>query len=236
MRSLKPGSGLSDKATLYRAPRGSAERSAPAANGMRLRELLGDRDYAWLSRETGIPISTLSDYTRGVIPRTDKALLLAKALGTSVEGLFLGAPADRPDDDPAVTWLPWHASLKTICASHGAGSSRLPLPTAWLDAISREPETLWLTMMPTAVSGIGREGDILLCQHVEGNLVDGRAYVIMINGHPVVRRVTVTVDGVLLLPVDGLSPGISLGSDEIGPSGRVIPIARLIAVISSTPV
>lgn len=56
----------------------------------------------WLSRETGIATSTLSDYLRGTLPRVDKAIAICRALDTTVEWLFGGAdPASGvPHEQP----------------------------------------------------------------------------------------------------------------------------------------
>ena len=53
--------------------------------GKRVIELLGDRDFGWLSGKTGIPASTLSDYVQRGISRADNAVKIARALDTTVE-------------------------------------------------------------------------------------------------------------------------------------------------------
>lgn len=63
----------------------------------RIAESLGERDLTWLARETGIPLSTLSDYGRGKKPRVDKAIAIARALSVNVEWLF----GDARDPTPA---------------------------------------------------------------------------------------------------------------------------------------
>jgi phage repressor protein C with HTH and peptisase S24 domain len=57
----------------------------------RIRHALKDRDFAWLSRTTGVSTSALSDInTKGKIPRADNALKIANALEVSVEWLVTG--------------------------------------------------------------------------------------------------------------------------------------------------
>jgi transcriptional regulator with XRE-family HTH domain len=66
----------------------------------RLRMILGNRGLGlkWLSDETGIAQSTLSDYQTGTQPRVEAAIKIAKALSVPVEWLFSeGGDASLPD-------------------------------------------------------------------------------------------------------------------------------------------
>lgn len=64
----------------------------------RVAQLLEQRgaDMAWLSRETGIAQSSLSDYRKGRVPRVDAAIKIADALKVPVEMLF--APPEAEDE------------------------------------------------------------------------------------------------------------------------------------------
>lgn len=63
--------------------------------GLRVVQLLGERDLGWLGRETGIPVSTLSDSVLKGISKADNAVKIAAALGVTVDHLLTGGPADR---------------------------------------------------------------------------------------------------------------------------------------------
>lgn len=64
---------------------------ADASFADRLRRALGGREFAWLSRESGVSTSALSDLnTKGKIPRADNALKIARALGVSLDWLLTG--------------------------------------------------------------------------------------------------------------------------------------------------
>lgn len=59
--------------------------------GVRLRDSLGGRTYQWLSDQTGISTSMLSDYGKGAkTPGADKAVLIADALGVEISWLLTG--------------------------------------------------------------------------------------------------------------------------------------------------
>jgi transcriptional regulator with XRE-family HTH domain len=72
------------------------DQTKKAAPVNRIRQKLNGRDLSWLSRETGISLSTLSDYQRGKLPRVDKAILVAHALDTNVEWLFVAGADSEP--------------------------------------------------------------------------------------------------------------------------------------------
>jgi phage repressor protein C with HTH and peptisase S24 domain len=86
-------SAKSDNRPLKRSQSDLADRNT---FGGRVAEALGERTMAWLSGETGISTSMLSDYRRGKTPGSDKAVKIADALGVSVRWLVTG------EDDPKV--------------------------------------------------------------------------------------------------------------------------------------
>lgn len=60
------------------------------------------RDWAWLSRQTGISTSALSEMrTKHRVPRADRAIAIAKALDMDFEWLATGATASRDKLDSA---------------------------------------------------------------------------------------------------------------------------------------
>jgi lambda repressor-like predicted transcriptional regulator len=56
----------------------------------RMMSLIGDEPLASVSHRTGIPRTTLSSILEGTIPRADRAVKIAKALGVTVEWLVTG--------------------------------------------------------------------------------------------------------------------------------------------------
>lgn len=79
-----------------------------------MKRLLGGRTFKWLSDETGISQSVLSDYMKGKTPGSDKALAIAKALDADLAWLIGGnaaapAPGRLLERHPA--WSP-HSNLQ----------------------------------------------------------------------------------------------------------------------------
>jgi transcriptional regulator with XRE-family HTH domain len=57
--------------------------------------------FEWLCRKTQIPKGTIASWkSRGIIPRADEALSIAKALKVSVEYLLTGAEHIRQPSNP----------------------------------------------------------------------------------------------------------------------------------------
>ncbi|MFN3371029.1 MAG: helix-turn-helix transcriptional regulator [Sphingomonadaceae bacterium] len=61
--------------------------------GARILELLDGRPISWLAREADVKRSTLNAAISGTLPSVDKALRIARALGTTVEWLMTGEEA-----------------------------------------------------------------------------------------------------------------------------------------------
>ena len=74
----------------------------------RILESLAGRSMRWLSEETGISTSMLSEYGKGKTPGADKALAIANALGVDLRWLLtgrgnrLGPDADNNFDNDMV--------------------------------------------------------------------------------------------------------------------------------------
>jgi len=87
---------------------------------------------------------------------------------------------------------------------------------------------LWVAALPSdAMPEIGREGDLLLCQDIELPLVDGRVYIFLLDRQPIVRRVQVRPDGLLLKGGPDTDP-INIPPDRID---GVVPVGRVLAAI-----
>lgn len=169
---------------------------------LKLAEALGSRELKWLSRETGISSSTLSDYFRGTIPRADKAVQIARALDTTVEALFGSEPA-RPrstspvhfEDAGELVDIP----VIDIEASAGDG-------TEFSDAVVGEYVGLpriWLHRQFGGIAGLKlvrvkgdsmepdlRDGDWALIDENQCDLRDG-IHVVRLDDHLMIKRVQV---------------------------------------------
>lgn len=128
------------------------ERQAGNANSYnRIVEALGDRDMVWLSKASGVPQSSLSDYKRGRTPRIDSALKIARALEVDVEWLF-GEQVDRrlevDSDDPFMRQI---NQMESALARQSIG-----------------PETV---MIPEVDIGYSMGGGLVLNDHAEASAV-----------------------------------------------------------------
>lgn len=140
--------------------------------GLRLIGLLGNRDFGWLARETGIPVSTLSDYVQRGISKTDNAVRIAAALGVTVDQLVTGRkegaiPALEVPDDDRTEWeqVPFFEVRTVASAGKGHPLYRHPFRKDWLGRIQCQPDTGWLTSLPSDYAAADlREGDIILCR------------------------------------------------------------------------
>jgi len=87
--------------------------------------------FEWLYQKTRIPKGTFSSWkNRGVVPRADEALLIAEALGVSMEYLLTGIDGPRGPSNRAAREiaeaLPFLDSydLQTLLATARAMASR----------------------------------------------------------------------------------------------------------------
>ena len=100
--------------------------------GVRLREALGGRSYHWLSEQTGISTSMLSDYGKGTkTPGADKAVLIADVLGVEIAWLLTGRGSSSgryilPDDIAEQYGLALGSSVQHPNSSLHSGAFKLP--------------------------------------------------------------------------------------------------------------
>ena len=140
--------------------------------GSRLIGLLESRDFGWLSRETGIPVSTLSDYVQRGISKTANAVKIASALGVTVDHLVtgVGAAGEVVVAVAAAGTAEWEqVPLFDLQSSATAGKGRplppVPLRKDWLNRAIGETEGIWLTNLPSDYAAADlREGDVIFCK------------------------------------------------------------------------
>jgi hypothetical protein len=134
---------------------------------------MAGRDWAWLSRETGIPDSTLTGYAKGGFPRADKAVLIARKLGKSVEWLFADGHAESAPavvDATEADWvnLPQYDLRAITDASKGNRIATQPVRKDWLFRRFGTSAGLWLAELPSSYAEIGLdEGDIVVCSDID---------------------------------------------------------------------
>jgi len=164
--------------------------------GLRLIGLLGSRDFGWLARETGIPVSTLSDYVQRGISKTDNAVRIAEALGVTIDHLVTGrmegaplapmAAADRTEWEQ----VPFFEVQAVATAGKGQPLYRHPFRRDWLGRVLGQVDELWLTGLPSDYAAADlREGDMVFCRDATvKDLVAHALYVWRTDGSLFVAR------------------------------------------------
>lgn len=203
------------------------------AFALRLLAALGGRDWAWLARETGLPTSTVHEYGKGVIPRADKAVVIARAVGTTVEALF-GGTAIATDNLPEGWSLLPHIDLFSFTAAgKPEAGGFVPVPISLFDQ-AKISSASWLATMPSdSIPEIAREGGIVICQDAVGELVDSGVYVFMLDWRPLVRRVAIRPEGIVLKASDPSIDPLTISRN--GEHG-LVPVARIVGSVSVRPV
>ncbi len=160
--------------------------------GLRVVELLGSRDLGWLHSETGIALSTLSDYVLKGISKAENAVKIADALDVSVDRLLTGRSPDRMPAAPVADaadadWenVPFFDLRNVTDTGKGQPQSWTPFRKDWLNRTLGTSLELYLVRLLSDYRG--RHGDRDL---VEGDLVFVREITPaeLIDGHVVIWR------------------------------------------------
>ncbi|WP_264943939.1 XRE family transcriptional regulator [Sphingomonas canadensis] len=218
--------------------------------------MMGDRDYAWLAKETGISSSAIGGIKNdGNIPRADNALKIARVLGVTVDWLLTGegeakaaasagALADRKtgyrppprDEAPDLDLVQVHE----IDLAYGLGGTYsdgpieaevLHFPRTWLRSITKTPPA-----MLTFARGKGdsmeptlQDGDIVLIDRSVQTIREQDAIWALTNGDiAMIKRVRVKGDRVTILSDNDRVPDDDFHHEEINVVGRVVFIGRRI--------
>lgn len=223
--------------------------------GQRIKEKLGDRDFAWLSRETGISTSALSDVnTKGKIPRADNAFKIAQALGVDVEWLLTGHASSRAhlqsdirramrqsaetDNHAAAVELLDLVSVQEIDLAYGLGGqfSDGPVevqthhfPRDWVQSITSAPAS-----MLTIARGRGdsmqptiQDGDMVIIDRSQRTIREQDAmWALTIGDFAMIKRVRSRGERIQILSDNTLVPMDEAHHEEINVVGRVIFVGR----------
>src|SRR3546814_20423833 len=84
--------------------------------------------------------------------------------------------------------------------------------------------------MPSdSMPDIAREGGMILCEDVDGELMDGRVYIFMLDWRPLVRRVAIRPEGIVLKASDPSIDPFTISRDHQPHIGDdLVPIARIL--------
>lgn len=171
--------------------------------GRRIIELLGDRDFGWLSGKTGIPASTLSDYVQRGISRADNAVKIARALETTVEFLIDGieAPSIRRHlveaSDAEWVDVPEYSLFEIDELGKLAPIVTTKMRKDWLYSSLGETSGLWIAAAPARYEALGIEPmTMIFCKdHRPGErMIHGVHYLFRINGGVIIARFALRED------------------------------------------
>lgn len=215
----------------------------------RVRAALDGRTAKWLSGQTGISTSTLSDYLKGKMPGADKAMLIAKALGVSVESLFgesdqvsakpiadqqlgwRGLPVEPSDDLVEIAEIDLRYGLGgTFVDSHDAiESEQRQFSRAWLQRVTDSPPALlfWARGQGNSMSPTIEDGEIVLIDRSQTSpLMDDLIFACALGEIGMIKRLRPRTDHVKLLADNANVP------DELaGPDDHLQIIGRVVAVV-----
>ena len=153
-------------------------------------EHLSGRDLGWLSKETGIPVSTLSDYILKGISKAENAVKIADALSVSVDRLLTGRSVERFAPAPAVAvedaeWeeIPLFDLRNVTDTGKGEAQSWTPFRKDWLMRSLGTAFDLYLVqLLSDYQSRLGdrdlKEGDLVFVREITmGELQDGHVVI-----------------------------------------------------------
>lgn len=165
--------------------------------GKRVITLMGDRDFGWLSGQTGIPASTLSDYVQRGISRADNAVKIARALETTVEFLIDGIEGASTRrhlvDVNDAEWVdvPEYSVFEIDELGKIAPIVTSKMRKDWLYSSLGEASGLWVAAAPGRYEALGIEPlTMLFCKdHRPGEyMIHGVRYLFRVNGGVIIAR------------------------------------------------
>lgn len=181
----------------------------------RMREAIGDESVNSFAKRCEIPEATMRGYFNGKIPSGDKILTIANVAQVSIEWLVSGREAKEQADDVAVnTVLSDQFTLVPrldVQASAGNGSltyseepiDLLAFQESWLRDRNINPRfARVLTAKGDSMEPTIRDGDVLLVDTSITNVHDNAIYIVVYNGHTLVKRVNMLRNGSLTIISD----------------------------------
>ncbi|MGP1283800.1 MAG: S24 family peptidase [Parasphingopyxis sp.] len=188
----------------------------------------------------GIPKTTMGRIWKGEnLPDSAALFPLSDLLQVSPRWLLYGGNSRNLVDAPDMDWatLPVHDLAGITGSEKGTAIDTMPIRRDWIERKLRAADDLWLTEMPDDLLGdIAGEGDILICRDIEpreSELIDGSVYIVMLNGQPIIRRITFEAHAILLSTSSGRVPPIRVPRAEPPALDRSIrPIARVLGALT----
>ena len=203
----------------------------------------------WLSDQTGISTSMLSEYRKGKTPGVDKAYAIANALQANFEWLvsgrgpsglsnladkqlaWRGPPVEPADDLVEIAEIDLRYGLGgTFVDSHDAiESEQRQFSRAWLQRVTDSPPALlfWARGQGNSMSPTIEDGEIVLIDRSQTSpLMDDLIFACALGEIGMIKRLRPRADHVKLLADNANVP------DELaGPDDHLQIIGRVVAVV-----
>lgn len=185
----------------------------------RMREAIGGESVNSFAKRCEIPEATMRGYFNGKIPSADKLLVIADAAQISIEWLVSGREPKGKDATQAAfggstSNIPDHFTLVPrldIQASAGNGSvvyteepiDLLAFQESWLRDRNINPRfARVLTAKGDSMEPTIRDGDVLLVDTSITSVHDNAIYIVVYNGHTLVKRINMIRNGSLTIISD----------------------------------
>lgn len=218
--------------------------------GMRILTALDGRPRKWLASKAGISESTLSDYIRDGIAKTDGALAIASALEIDLGWLLTGLQASyRPQGDLPAVHIEPRSSPKTnenpafvqvdqIDLRYGLGASyadghvevaKRTFDRQWLQSITSAPPSklAWATGDGDSMEPTIRSGEVVLIDtSADKRRFDDTIWAVTLGDVGMIKRLRSRGEVVELLSDNPLVPPQTASDGELHAVGRVIAVIR----------
>jgi len=189
-----------------------------------------------LSRASGVRPQLISEYVSGKkVAGAENLFALADALDVYPRWLLLGEgamfePPELAGDE--ATRLPLYDLFEFNEMGKPKPREEVAIPSRWLMAAVRTTSGLWLAEMPSdALPDVAAEGQTIICRDPQSPLQDNHAYILLLDGRLIARRIIVGREGLTLSGGEHMAE-ITLRPDELD---RLIPVGRVLAAITLNP-
>lgn len=200
----------------------------------RATRLFGRGKQSEISRRTGRSKQTVSAWFAGSMPSGDALFVLADAIEVNPRWLATGVGeelrhAEASESDDSVR-LPVIDLFKFDEGHMPDPIDTLLIRRELLASAVRTTAPLWVATMPSdTMPDIAREGDQIICMAPDAPLVDGRVYVFLLDGRPLVRRVSLRPEGLVLKAGDTNTDPILIEPNQLE---RLAPVGRVLAALT----
>ncbi|MGI8839717.1 MAG: LexA family transcriptional regulator [Caulobacteraceae bacterium] len=195
---------------------------------------IGFRKSAEVARAVGIASTTMDGYLRGAMPSADRAFTIADELGVDAKWLVTGEGVQDPGGDYLsegdLAPLPRYDIFTFESAAPPRAIELVPIRRDWLMMVARTVSGLWLTEMPSdAMTAIAPAGGTIICKAPDASLAERRVYAFLLDGRPIIRRVQLQPNALVLEADNPSIDPIRLGEES---GENLIPIGRVVAAIN----